>query len=79
MQCTEVRFASSFSGGFITPVVVNPPERKLAKCTSVQWFKSVILAIFQKGPGWPCPVSTGPQKLIITFQNFSLFRVPMNI
>ena len=35
--CTEVRFASSFSGGFITAIVVNPPERKLAKCTSVQW------------------------------------------
>ena len=32
---TEVRFASFFSGGFITTIVVNPPERKLAKCTSV--------------------------------------------
>ena len=31
--CTEVRFASFFSGGFI--IVVNPPERKLAKRTSV--------------------------------------------
>ena len=35
-QCTEVRFASFFSGRFITDIVVNPPERKLAKCTSVQ-------------------------------------------
>ena len=36
-QCTEVRFASFLSGGFITATVVNPPERKLAKRTSVQW------------------------------------------
>ena len=32
---TEVRFARFFSGGFITVIVVNPPERKLAKRTSV--------------------------------------------
>ena len=35
-QRTEVRFSSFFSGGFITAIVVNPPERKLAKRTSVQ-------------------------------------------
>ena len=35
-QCTEMRFASFLSGGFITAIVVNPPERKLAKRTSVQ-------------------------------------------
>jgi hypothetical protein len=29
-----VRFASFLSGGFITAIVVNPPERKLAK---LQW------------------------------------------
>ena len=34
-QCTEVRFASLLSGGFITAVEVNPTERKLAKRTSV--------------------------------------------
>ena len=34
-QLTEVRFASFLSGGFITAIVVNPPERKLAKRTSV--------------------------------------------
>ena len=37
--CTEVRFASFLSGRFITAIVVNPPERKLAKRTSVQWPK----------------------------------------
>ena len=36
---TEVRFASFLSGEFITVIVVNPPERKLAKCTSVDWLK----------------------------------------
>ena len=34
-HCTEVRFAGFFSGGFITAIVVNPPERKLAKRISV--------------------------------------------
>ena len=29
-QCTEVRFATFLSGGFITATVVNQPERKLA-------------------------------------------------
>ena len=32
---TEVRFSSFLSGGFITAMLVNPPERKLAKHTSV--------------------------------------------
>ena len=33
-----MRFASFLSGGFTTVAVINPPERKLAKRTSVQWF-----------------------------------------
>ena len=37
LQCTEVRFSSLFSGGFITAIIVNPRERKLAKHTSVHW------------------------------------------
>ena len=44
IKCTEVRVASFFSGGFITAIIVNPPERKLAKRTSVL---SSILWIFQ--------------------------------
>jgi hypothetical protein len=36
-QFTEMRFAFFLSGGFITAKVVNPPERKLAKRTSVQF------------------------------------------
>ena len=35
-QCTEVRFASLLSGGFTTMAVINPPEKKLAKRTSVR-------------------------------------------
>ena len=34
-HCTEVRFASFLSGGFTTMTVINPPEKKLAKRTSV--------------------------------------------
>jgi len=40
-RCTEVQFASLFSGGFITAIVGNPPERRPAKCTSVQWYMRV--------------------------------------
>ena len=34
---TEMRFSSFLSGGFLTAIVVNPPERNLAKRTSVHW------------------------------------------
>ena len=33
--CTEVRFASFLSGEYTIMAVINPPERKLAKCISV--------------------------------------------
>ena len=33
---TEVHFASFFSSGFTTMAVINQPENKLAKRTSVQ-------------------------------------------
>ena len=36
-QYTEVHFVSFLSSEFITAIVVNPPENKLAKRTSVQW------------------------------------------
>jgi hypothetical protein len=36
-ECTEVRFASFLSGGMTTRAVINPPEKKLAKRTSVEW------------------------------------------
>ena len=52
-QCTEVRFASFFSDGFITDIVVNPPERRLAKCTSVQCLISKLSG-FEGLKNW-CP------------------------
>jgi hypothetical protein len=32
-----VRFASLLSGGLTTMAVINPPEKKLANRTSVEW------------------------------------------
>ena len=37
--CTKVRFASFLSDGFTTMAAINPPERKLSKCTSVHCLK----------------------------------------
>ena len=34
-HCTQVHFASFLSGRFITVIVAYPPEKKLAKRTSV--------------------------------------------
>ena len=40
VECTEVRFATFLSGGFATMALINPPESKLAKRTSVEWCKA---------------------------------------
>ena len=37
ISLTEVHFASFLSGGFTTVAVINQPERKLTKRTSVQY------------------------------------------
>ena len=34
-----MHLASFFSGRFITAIVVNTPEKKMAKRTSVRWYK----------------------------------------
>ena len=47
VQCTGMRFASFLSSGFITVIVVNPTERKLAIHTSVQWFKLVAINVMK--------------------------------
>ena len=39
LQCTEVRFASFLSVGFITMAVINPPDWKLANRNSVQYLE----------------------------------------
>jgi hypothetical protein len=43
-----VRFAGFLSGGFITAIVVNPPEKKLAKLTYVYCteLKPVVSNVF---------------------------------
>ena len=33
------------------------PQKMQGSRIQKQWLKSAILAIFQKGPRWPCPVS----------------------
>ena len=40
---TEVCFASFRSGGFTTMAVINQPEKKVAKRTSVHWFDLSII------------------------------------
>ena len=41
-----MRFASFLSGGFITAIVVNSPERKLAKCTYVHCIAYLYTGVF---------------------------------
>ena len=72
VHCTDVRFASFFSGGFITAIVENPPERRLAKRTSVHWSGNhlEILAVSSLSlckahpltplPAQLCPALCGP-------------------
>ena len=59
-ECTEVRFASWLSGGFTTRAVINPPERKLAKRTSVHCVPLVRLLTTEKKCGrlWPKEIKT---------------------
>ena len=48
-HCTDVRFASFFSSGFITAIVVNPPESSLAQRISVcsgVFYQSNLLLLF---------------------------------
>ena len=46
-QCTDMRLASFLSGGFITAILVNLPEKKQAKRTSVQCGKQLESEIFE--------------------------------
>ena len=39
-----MRFASFLSGGFITAIVVNSPERKLTKRTSVRCIAAALIS-----------------------------------
>ena len=50
MAVLVLRFASFLSGGFTTMAVMNPPEKKLEKCTSVHlailYFKVTNISMF---------------------------------
>ena len=48
-QCTEVRFVIFLSCGFITAIVVNRPEMKQAKRTSVQCTEMCFTRFFSGG------------------------------
>jgi RNA polymerase subunit RPABC4/transcription elongation factor Spt4 len=45
-QCTEVPITSFLCGWFITAIVVNPLERKLAKRTSVQSPNAIVTKLY---------------------------------
>ena len=45
-QFTAVRFASFLSGGFTTMAVINPPEKRLTKRTSVQFCNLKLCVCF---------------------------------
>ena len=47
-RSTELRYVSLLSGGFTTMAVINPPEKKLAKPTSVQWLSDFDLGHFKR-------------------------------
>ena len=49
-ELTEVFFASFLSGEFITAIVVNPPERKLPKRTSVECIIPTPIELFSLTP-----------------------------
>ena len=47
-HCDEVLFASFQFGGFITAIVMNPPERNLGEykhCTGTLWARNLLLLI----------------------------------
>ena len=52
-----MRFANFLSGGFTTMAVMNPPEKKLGKRTSVHW--SIIQIPVPMGTNWKTLKNTG--------------------
>ena len=70
-----VRFASFLSDGFITAIVVNPPESKLAKCTFVHCTLGNCITAIQAEPTQPKKISFCTVELKIPLANkFSMVR-----
>ena len=42
VDISTLHFASFLSGGFTTMAVIKPPEKKLAKRTSVHWLNMLL-------------------------------------
>ena len=47
------------------------------KLNSMQGLKSTILAIFQRGPGWPCPVISALKNLLLKLKDSFCFGCPL--
>ena len=60
-------FCQFFSGGFLTVIVVNPTEGKLAKCTSVQCFNPFYHLYFKPNP---FPVLEHKPSVYSTWNNY---------
>ena len=74
IQCTKVRFSHLFSCGFITAIVANPPERKLAKHTSVQWGEGPILLIGSSDTLDPCFVKSQSVETHVSISKVNFYR-----
>ena len=76
---TELHFATFLSGGFITALVVNPLERKLAKCISVHCLnfdrKDLAESTLHLSIGW-LPYSRKHKH--VSFSDMSLIATPPN-
>ena len=82
-HCTEVGFASFLSGGFTTMAVINPPEKKLVKRTSVLCIETKLPQNLDKNINSLLipPKNPPPKKLpkIILPKNFSKKISPKQI
>ena len=75
MQCTVVCFDSFLSSGFITAIVVNPPERKLAKRTPVQCKQNTLL-MHRDCKNWQELLVNGPNLLWVKLNEYCKNLVP---
>ena len=73
-----MRFASFLSGGFITAIGVNPPERKLAKRTSVMQVMSVFVFLrIRMTSNFKLRLHQGPFYAMQVMSVFAFLRIGM--
>ena len=73
-HCTQVRFASFLSGGFVTAIVVNSPEMKLAK---LQWCTDYGRPV-KKSPSLHGRKSTATPKFLGTAEAYFVRHIGQN-